>query len=78
MIASLIVLPIVLILLGTIASSTLPEGNILRNVLVVLGAPLVALLLDALLCGYLLGIRRGWTLTDVGDVMGSAIPPSRW
>lgn len=75
MIASLIVLPIVLILLGTIASSTLPEGNILRNVLVVLGAPLVALLLDALLCGYLLGIRRGWTLTDVGDVMGSAIPP---
>jgi GntP family gluconate:H+ symporter len=73
MIASLIGLPIVLILLGPIASSTLPEGNILRNVLVVLGAPLVALLLDALLCGYLLGIRRGWTLTDVGDVMGSMV-----
>ena len=75
MIASLIVAPIVLILLGTIASSTLDEGNLLRNVLVVVGAPMVALLLDVLLCGYLLGIRRGWTLTDVSDVMGSAIPP---
>jgi gluconate:H+ symporter, GntP family len=75
MIASLILLPILLILLGTVATGALPEGNVLRSVLVVLGAPLVALLIDALLCGYLLGIRRGWTLTDVTDVMGSAIPP---
>jgi GntP family gluconate:H+ symporter len=75
MIASLILLPIVLILLGTVAADALPEGNIVRSVLLVLGAPLVALLIDALLCGYLLGIRRGWSLTDVSDIMGSAIPP---
>ncbi len=75
MIASLIILPIVLILLGTLATSFLAEGNAVRLVLMVLGAPFVALLLDALLCGYLLGIRRGWSLQDVGDVMGSAIPP---
>jgi GntP family gluconate:H+ symporter len=75
MIASLIILPIVMILMGTLATSFLPDGNILRSVLVVLGAPLVALLIDALLCAYLLGVRRGWSLHDVGDVMGSAIPP---
>src|SRR4051794_29613257 len=75
MVASLILLPIVLILLGTIASSALPEGNVIRSVLLVLGAPLVALLIDTLLCGYLLGSRRGWGRDDVSDVMGSAIPP---
>ena len=74
MIASLIVVPILLILAGTLASNLLHEGNVLRSILIVLGAPLVALLIDVLLCGCLLGIRRGWSLSAVGDVMGSAFP----
>ena len=76
MIASLILLPIVLILLANQGRRGRPARGKHRP----LGAArprrtLVALLIDALLCGYLLGIRRGWSLTDVSDIMGSAIPP---
>ena len=61
MVVTLILLPIVLILLGTLATSWLPAGNLLRDVLTVVGAPLVALLIDTLLCAYVLGFRRGWS-----------------
>ena len=70
----LILIPIVLIMLGTLASVALPAGSILRNVFVALGTPFVALLLDVLLCAYVLGIRRGWNRRAVANVIGSAIP----
>lgn len=74
MIASLILLPILLILSGTLATSLLPDGNVVRSILIVVGAPFVALLIDVLLAGYLLGLRRGWSLTALSDVAGSALP----
>jgi GntP family gluconate:H+ symporter len=74
MILTLIVTPIVLILLGTIATNTLAEGSTLRAVLTVLGAPMVALLVAAALSAYFLGIRRGWSGARVSEVMGSALP----
>lgn len=74
MVASLIVTPIVLILLGTIGTNALPEGNTLRAVLTVLGAPMVALLIAAALSAYFLGIRRGWSGGHIGQVMASALP----
>jgi len=74
LIIALILLPIVLILLGTLATTMLPVDSMLRSILTVLGAPLVALLLDTLLCAWLLGSRRGWSRTQVSDVIGSALP----
>jgi GntP family gluconate:H+ symporter len=74
LIIGLILLPIVLILLGTLATTMLPIESTVRSVLTVLGAPLVALLIDTLLCAYLLGSRRGWSRTQVSDVIGSALP----
>lgn len=74
LIIALILLPIVLILLGTLATTMLPADSMLRSILTVLGAPLVALLLDTLLCAWLLGSRRGWSRTQVSDVIGSALP----
>ncbi|MCD5988784.1 Gluconate transporter protein [Pseudomonas savastanoi pv. glycinea] len=74
LIIGLILLPIVLILLGTLATTMLPVDSTLRSVLTVLGAPLVALLIDTLLCAWLLGTRRGWSRTQVSDVIGSALP----
>ena len=74
LIVSLILLPIVLILLGTLATSLLPIESTLRGVMTVLGAPLVALLIDTLLCAWLLGSRRGWSRSQVSDVIGSALP----
>jgi GntP family gluconate:H+ symporter len=75
MVLSLIVTPILLILLGTIGQNTLTEGSTLRAVLTVLGAPMVALLIDVTLCGYFLGARRGWNRARIAEVMGSALPP---
>lgn len=73
-IIALILLPIVLILLGTLATSMLPADSAVRSVLTVVGAPLVALLIDTLLCAWILGSRRGWSRSQVSDVIGSALP----
>jgi GntP family gluconate:H+ symporter len=75
MVLALIVTPILLILLGTIGQNTLAEGSTLRAVLTVLGAPMVALLIDVALCGFFLGSRRGWDRGHIAEVMGSALPP---
>lgn len=75
MVLALIVFPILLILLGTVGENTLAEGSTARAVLTVLGAPMVALLLDVALCGWLLGARRGWDRARIAEVMGSALPP---
>jgi GntP family gluconate:H+ symporter len=71
---SLILLPIVLIMLGSVAQAALSQWPTSRAVLTVLGTPFIALLLDVLLCGYLLGVRRGWSRQAVFDVLGSALP----
>jgi GntP family gluconate:H+ symporter len=73
-VVALILTPIVLIMLGTLATTLLPAASTLRSVLVVLGAPFIALLLDVLLCAWILGVRRGWSRKQVADVIGSAIP----
>jgi GntP family gluconate:H+ symporter len=73
-IIALILLPIILILLGTLATTMLPADSMLRSVLTVVGAPLVALLIDTLMCAWLLGSRRGWSRSQVSDVVGSALP----
>lgn len=75
MVLALIVTPILLILLGTVGQNTLAEGSAPRAVLTVLGAPMVALLIDVALCGYFLGARRGWNRARIAEVMGSALPP---
>ena len=73
-VVGLILLPIGLILAGSIATMTLPAGGWLRTTLALLGSPFVALLLDVLLCSWVLGVRRGGPLKAVADVVGSALP----
>ncbi|WLW54916.1 SLC13 family permease [Streptomyces sp. YU58] len=72
---ALIVTPILLILAGTLGQNLLAEGSAPRAVLTVLGAPMVALLIDVALCAYILGARRGWDRAHIANVMGSALPP---
>jgi GntP family gluconate:H+ symporter len=74
MVLALIVTPILLILAGTLGQNLLAEGSTFRAVLTVLGAPMVALLIDVALCAYLLGARRGWDRSHIANVMGSALP----
>lgn len=74
MVHALIVTPILLILVGTLGQNLLAEGSAFRAVLTVLGAPMVALLIDVALCAYLLGARQGWDRAHIANVMGSALP----
>ncbi|KIP98678.1 MULTISPECIES: gluconate:H+ symporter [Pseudomonas] len=74
LVASLIALPIALIMLGTLASMLMPENAMGRSLLMFLGIPYVALMVGVLACAYLLGIRRGMPLATVSEVLGSAIP----
>lgn len=75
MVLSLIGTPIVLMLLGAIGKNVLAEDTVAHGFATVLGAPMIALLIALALCGYFLGVRRGWSATRISEVMSSALPP---
>ena len=76
MIISLIVLPILMIMVGTVGAILLPEGTFGRDFAGFIGSPLVALLTALGLTYYFLGIRRGWSSQHTGEVMDSALAPT--
>jgi H+/gluconate symporter-like permease len=65
----------VLILLNTVSTVLLEEGNPIRNFLSFLGHPFTALIIAALLSFYLLGIRRGLTRREVQDIATKSLEP---
>ncbi|KYN65902.1 MAG: GntP family transporter [Pantoea agglomerans] len=75
-ISGLIVVPIVLIVLGTLSHTLLAEGSLLRSVMTVIGTPPIALLIALGLAAWLLGVRRGWSKDKLEDLTGRAIPTS--
>lgn len=75
-ISGLIVVPIVLIVLGTLSHTLLAEGSLLRSVMTVIGTPPIALLIALGLAAWLLGMRRGWSKDKLEDLTGRAIPTS--
>lgn len=74
LIAFLIVLPIAIIMLGTVSATLLPAGSPLRDTLSLFGSPAVALLIALAIAFYALAIRRDWSLQHTSDVMGAALP----
>ncbi|WP_438500530.1 GntP family transporter [Pantoea ananatis] len=75
-ISGLIVVPIVLIVLGTLSHSLLAEDSLVRKVMTVIGTPPIALLIALGLAAWLLGLRRGWSKDKLEDLTGRAIPGS--
>ncbi|MEH8792855.1 GntP family transporter [Klebsiella quasipneumoniae subsp. similipneumoniae] len=75
-IGGLIVVPIVLIVSGTLCQALLLPENAIRQLMTVIGTPPVALLISLGLASWTLGIRRGMNLKKLGEVTGSAIPSS--
>ncbi|WP_075180652.1 GntP family transporter [Pantoea sp. 1.19] len=73
LISALIVLPILLILMGTLVTDKIPAGK-LHNLLVIIGSPAIALLISLALACWLLGLRRGWTRDKLEAITGNAIP----
>ncbi|MCA1064190.1 GntP family permease [Rossellomorea sp. AcN35-11] len=76
LIASLISIPLVLILLNTLSGVLLDEGNTVRSILTFLGHPFVALTIATLLTFILLGTKRGYSRQDVQDIATKALEPA--
>lgn len=76
MVISMILLPIVMIMLGTVGGSLVAAESTAANILGFVGSPAVALLVTVLVSYYLLGVRSGWSSEQTGKVMDSALAPA--
>lgn len=74
LVTSLIVIPIAIIMAGTVSATLMPASHPLHGTLQLLGSPAVALMIALVLAFWLLALRRGWSLQHTSDVMGSALP----
>lgn len=70
-----ILLPVVLMLVRTVAEIALPEGG-LRSTAAFIGEPIVALLLALLLATWTFGFRRGLTGAQVGSLAAAGLVPA--
>lgn len=73
-IGAIIAVPLILILGATFGSILLDPGNLLE-VLTFFGTPAVALLIAVLIAFYVLGIRRGATVQELGKLTGESLRP---
>lgn len=69
-----VTLPVILMLARTIGELTLPEGNGVRDFLVFIGTPAVALLAAVLFSMFVLGYGIGMNRGEVEKTVGSALP----
>lgn len=74
LIVGLILLPIALIMLGTISATVLPKDHPAFGITQLLGSPGTALLVALGVAFFTLGIMRGWSVAKIGSVMDSALP----
>ncbi len=72
---ALVLLPLVLILAGTVSGVLLPEESSLRSLLAFVGHPFTALLLTTLAAFYLLGTRCGFSTAEVRDIATKSLEP---
>lgn len=75
LISAIIAVPMVLILGATFGSVVLPAGSTLQSVVFFLGTPAIALTVAVLLAMYLLGVRRGMTVAELGRITGESLKP---
>ncbi len=73
---ALIVVPLLLIMVGTTGATLLPKGDTLRNVLGFIGSPIFALMVAIGLAFVLIAKRQGWSKERTNEVMESALPPT--
>lgn len=73
-VATLIVLPIFLIMVGSVLNTVLSDDSALRPFASFVGAPTTALLVGLLVAYLVIGRRVGWSSTRRGVVAESALP----
>lgn len=75
-VASMIVLPILMISVGTIGEIVLEEGSQAARIVGLIGQPGFALLLTVALAIYVLGVRNGWRMDELGGLMDASLAPA--
>ncbi|WP_257349381.1 GntP family permease [Pseudalkalibacillus decolorationis] len=75
-VASLILIPLILILMNTLTGVILPEGNNVREFLTFLGHPFVALIIATVLAFYILGVKKGYSKDEVQQIATKALEPA--
>lgn len=73
---ALILLPILMIAVGTVGKLVVEPETTAANVLAFVGAPALALLVACVLAMYLLGIRHGYGRTAMSEIMDAALAPA--
>lgn len=76
LIATIILIPLLLILMNTVSGVVLPEKSTLRSFFTFLGHPFVALTIATLLSFYFLGQKRGLSKQQVQDIATKALEPA--
>ncbi|AUS66642.1 GntP family transporter [Escherichia albertii] len=74
LVTSLIIIPIAIIMAGTVSATLMPASHPLLGTLQLIGSPMLALMIALVLAFWLLALRRGWSLQHTSDIMGSALP----
>jgi len=73
---TLILVPLLLIMLGTTGATLLPKGDPMRNALGFIGSPVFALMVAIGLAFWLIARQQGWSKERTNEVMESALPPA--
>lgn len=73
---TLILVPLLLIMLGTTGATLLPKGDPMRHVLGFIGSPIFALMVAIGLAFWLIARQQGWSKERTNEVMESALPPA--
>src|SRR5690606_23554503 len=71
----IILLPLVLILLNTLAPLVLEEGSFVRDAFVFIGHPYVALTITTLLTEYIFRAKRKFTKDEIQEITTKALQP---
>ncbi len=74
LIAGLIILPIALIMVGSVAATVLDPEHAFRPYASFIGQPTTALLIGVIVAYFAIGSKMGWSLTERTSVMDSALP----
>lgn len=74
LVLSLVIIPIGLIMLGTVCNTVLDKSSPFLPVSQFIGAPGTALMITLAIAFYAIGIKRRWSLGKIGNVMDSALP----
>ena len=66
-------LPVILIGIAALIDFLLPDGNIIKEIIMVAGNPVIAMLISVLVAIYTLGLARGRKMTEVMNSVSNAV-----